>query len=130
MTIQTARQFAVTAVVIACFAIGSAFSKGKEGVPSFGRSVHIAAGETVDEDVVCFGCSVTVDGTLDGDTVTFGGRIRVGDNGHITGDAVAVGGSVYLGERAEVGGDSVAVGGRLERAPSAVVHGEAVSTPF
>jgi hypothetical protein len=118
------------AALVTALATGTAFAKGKNGFPSFGQSVHVPAGQTLDEDVICFGCSVTVDGTLDGDIVTFGGGIHVGYNGHVTGDAVAVGGSVELGDATEVAGDAVAVGGQLRRAPTAVVHGEASSTPF
>src|SRR5438067_1084971 len=129
MNHQNTRTIATLIALVATFGTGAAFAKGNE-VPSFGHSIHVAAGQTLNEDAICFGCSVIVDGTLDGDIVAIGGSIRVGDHGRVTGDTVAVGGSVHLGDGADVAGDAVAVGGRLDRAPTAVVHGEASSTPF
>ena len=129
MNPQKIRRIANLLAFVATFGTGAAFAKGNE-VPSFGQSIHVAAGQTLNEDAICFGCSVNVDGTLDGDIVAIGGSIRIGDHGRVTGDAVAVGGSVHLGDGADVAGDARAVGGRLERERTAVVHGEASSTPF
>ncbi len=129
MNRQNIRTIATLIAFVATFGTGAAFAKGNE-VPSFGQSIHVAAGQTLTEDAICFGCSVNVDGTLDGDIVAIGGSIRIGDHGRVTGDAVAVGGSVHLSDGADVAGDATAVGGRLEREPTAVVHGEASSTPF
>jgi len=63
--------------------------------------------------VVCFGCSVSIDGARVGrDVVALGGNVSITD-GHVGRDAVAVGGSVALHGHAFVGRDASAAGGSL-----------------
>lgn len=122
-----------------------AAATAQEDRVQFGRDVVIEAGETV-ADVVCFGCSVTVEprGTVNGDIVTFGGSLRVegpvgGDivtfGGDITldapvgGDITTFGGHVRLGPLAVVGGNVSSSGGRIDRDPNAAVGGSVETRP-
>jgi hypothetical protein len=91
----------------------------------FGMPILVEAGETIG-DAVCFGCSITVHGTVEGDLVVMGGQAIV--EGRVTGDAVVIGGRMTLREQARVDGDAVAMGG-LDRAPGAVIGGEVVAMP-
>lgn len=85
--------------------------RNREEVVRIGGSVHVAADERVDGDVVAVGGSVRIDGEVDG-------------------DVVAVMGSVNLGPEATVYGDVVAVGGSVHKAPGAEIHGELVEAGF
>jgi hypothetical protein len=87
---------------------------------SVGNSVHIAADESA-RDVVCIGCSITLDGEAFGDLVAVGGSVSVTGLAH--GDAVAIGGSVDVGEHAEVDGEATAVGGTVNVENGGQVHG-------
>lgn len=90
-----------------------------------GNSLHVEAGETV-QDVVVMGGSLSVDGTVDGDAVVIGGPGTV--NGEVTGDFVVVGGPAKLGPEAHIHGDVALVGGSLSRDPNAVIDGEVSHT--
>lgn len=92
----------------------------------FARSIVVASDEQAN-DVVCFACSIQVDGEAWGDAVAIGGSVRV--NGRVEGDAVAVGGSLTLGPESEVGGDATVVGGSINRRPGASVGGEVSVSP-
>ncbi len=87
---------------------------------SFGNSVHIAEDESA-RDVVCIGCSITMDGEAFGDLVAVGGSVSVTGLAH--GDAVAIGGSVDVGSDAEVDGETTAVGGTVNVEEGGQVHG-------
>jgi hypothetical protein len=87
---------------------------------SVGNSVHIAEDESA-RDVVCIGCSITVDGEAFGDLVAVGGSVSVTGLAH--GDAVAIGGSVAVGSTAEVDGEATAVGGTVNVEEGGQVHG-------
>lgn len=86
----------------------------------FGSSVYVGADEVVDE-VVVFGGSAVVDGTVDGDATVFGGRLEI--NGTVERDATVIAGALALGPHSEVGGDVSVVGGSLNRDPGAVIGG-------
>ena len=75
-------------------------------------------------DTVCIFCSIRMAGTC-GDAVAIFGNIVV--DGAVNGDAVSVGGGIKLGEDASVGGDAVAIGQGVYRHPNAVVKGQTVS---
>ena len=77
---------------------------------SVGDSIHLREGETANE-VVCIGCSVTIDGETAGDTVAVGGTVRV--TGKVGGNAVAVGGSLKVEDGGVIEGDGVSVGGSV-----------------
>lgn len=110
-------------VALGVFAQGCAIDEGEDRI-NFCNSTTVAAGETA-YDVVCIGCSIRVDGTIEGDAVAVLGNITV--NGTIEGDAVAAGGDLTLGPGAGVGGDAVAVGGYLVADPTASFGGEVVN---
>jgi hypothetical protein len=93
----------------------------------FGKDIVLEPGRSA-TDLICFGCSIRVRGTVLGDAVAFGGNIDV--DGSITGDAVAMGGAVRLGPTASINGDAVGVGGGVELAPGSKVQGEVTSTTF
>jgi cytoskeletal protein CcmA (bactofilin family) len=52
-----------------------------------GRAVLIPAGEVVHNDLVVFGPSVRIDGTVEGDLIAFTRSLNV--TGHVTGDVIA-----------------------------------------
>jgi hypothetical protein len=88
------------------------------------RPIVVEAKE-VTEDVVCFSCSVTVRGIVQGDIVTFGGEVTL--VGTATGDVVAMGGGIHLAPTAHVRGDAVALGGYVEASSSAKIEGDKTS---
>lgn len=90
---------------------------------SFGRSIHVEAGETTG-DTVCIGCSVTVSGHVEGDAVAVGGSVTVESGGQVGGSAVAVGGKVRLESGATVEQDAVAIGGSVQAEDGATVEGQ------
>lgn len=90
-----------------------------------GSSLHVKAGETV-QDVVVMGGALSVDGTVEGDAVVIGGPGTV--DGEVTGDFVVVGGPAKLGPNAHIHGDVALVGGSLDRDPDAVIGGEVSHT--
>lgn len=71
-----------------------------------GPRSHVRAGEEV-EDVVAFGASIRVDGTVRGDATAFGGDVTIGPTGVVQGDAVSLGGRVILEDGARLRGDRV-----------------------
>jgi cytoskeletal protein CcmA (bactofilin family) len=73
-----------------------------------GSEVTIAAGETVQGDLVASGGTVRVDGRVDGDLVASGGRVDV--TGTVTGDVLAAAGSTTIA--GDVGGDVRAATGQ------------------
>ncbi len=92
----------------------------------FGKDIVLEQDKTA-TDLICFGCSIYVRGTVRGDAVAIGGNIDV--DGSITGDAVAMG-ALRVGPTAAVTGDAVGAGGGVELAPGAKVQGEVTSTRF
>jgi hypothetical protein len=131
------------ALLLAFFVYGSARQACAEGdVVRFGQRIHVAEND-VAGDVVCFFCSVQVDGRVNGDVVAFFGnvhvkgqaqhdlvdffgRIHVEKDALVGEDLVSVLGSVQIGENASVGQDLVALFGFLNVAESAVVGGDRV----
>lgn len=89
----------------------------------FFQSINIGPDDHVGQ-VVCMFCSVHMAGTAD-EVVSILGNVII--DGTVNGDVVTVGGGLKLGEDANIGGDAVAVGRGLYRHPNAVIKGEAVS---
>jgi hypothetical protein len=87
---------------------------------SMGNRIEVDENEDAG-DLVCFLCSVRVDGSSE-DVVVFGGRAVI--SGTVKGDLVDIGTGVTLGEDAVVNGDLVAIGGRVSRNPGAVLKGD------
>ncbi len=74
-----------------------------------GHGTTVPAGETVRDDLVLAGNSITVDGVIDGDLYAFGETITV--NGQINGDLISAGRLVII--RGKVGGNLRAAGQHL-----------------
>jgi hypothetical protein len=79
-----------------------------QDISSFGAPVEVAAGQTVN-DAVAFGFPVRVEGTVDGDAVSFGADVVITSTGEVRGDAVSFGGRVQIEEGGVVHGDRVAL---------------------
>jgi hypothetical protein len=109
--------------LLVCLSV-AAFAKDDDRV-QFNRSITVETDETVNGDVVCIGCPITVLGHVTGDAVSIGSSIRA--EGSVDGDAVAVGGSIQLGPTAHIGKDVTTIGGTLQRDPAASVGGEVES---
>jgi hypothetical protein len=73
-----------------------------------GSDIHVEQDEVVRGDVTAIRGDITVDGTVHGDVVSFGG-------------------GVYLNATARVDGDVVCIGGELHEEPGAYVSGERVT---
>jgi hypothetical protein len=89
----------------------------------FFQSIDIGPDDHVGQ-VVCMFCSVRVAGSAD-EVVSIFGNIII--DGTVNGDVVTVGGGLKLGEDASISGDAVAIGRGLYRHPNAVIKGQAVS---
>jgi cytoskeletal protein CcmA (bactofilin family) len=63
-----------------------------------GPNASIAAGETIDNDLIVFGNAARIDGTVKGDVIAFVQDLSV--NGHVTGDVIV------FAQRARVGGQA------------------------
>ena len=92
---------------------------GSEERIMFGQDIVVAEDEVLGE-VVCFGCSIHVKGTVTREAVAIGGDLEI-DN-LVEGEAVAIGGNVAV--NGTVGGEIVAVGGDVDLFPGAVAGSE------
>ncbi len=75
-------------------------------------NVYIPKSDTIRDDLVTRGGSITVDGVVEGDVAALGGTIAV--NGKVKGDIAAFGGGVTVAENALVDGKIAAFGGSIE----------------
>jgi anti-sigma factor RsiW/cytoskeletal protein CcmA (bactofilin family) len=107
----------------------------------------VPAGQTIDDTLLAFGQTVSIDGDVNGDLLAFGRVVTI--RGHVTGDVItggetveiqgSVGGSVYAGGRGVtikqtsvkrnlyVGGQSVSVETGVEIAGNAATAGDTVN---
>lgn len=92
---------------------------------SWGTDIYVAKDQVVERDVVCFGCSVHVDGSVGRDVFALGGNVYV--DGSVGRDATALGGNLHLGSGSSVERDATAVGGSLDRSAGATVGRNATS---
>jgi hypothetical protein len=76
---------------------------------SFGGNVTVEEGETV-KGAVVFGGNLDVLGTVTGDAVCFGGRLKLGPHAVVRGNAVNFGGNAEIDPGAKVHGDTVRAG--------------------
>jgi len=120
-------------------------ARADEDIVHFGNSIHVSK-DTTAGDVVCFFCSVHIDGKVNGDTVVFFGdvdlegsskhdvvnffgSVHAGNNSSIGEDLVNFFGSVRLGENVSVGSNLVVMFGGLQAAQSASVGEDRVLFP-
>lgn len=95
-----------------------------EPTVQIGRSIHIKAGESVQDLVVVFGDAL-VDGTVNGNLVVVFGEARV--NGKVEGEAINVGQGLILGAHAVIGDNAIGVLGGVEQAEGSKVGGHVES---
>jgi cytoskeletal protein CcmA (bactofilin family) len=101
------------AVVVLAAALAlspAAAAQGSElaGKVRSGRTVTVAAGETVQGDLLASGGTVRIDGRVDGDLVASGGQVVVA--GTVTGDLLAAAGATTIS--GQVDGDARVASGR------------------
>jgi hypothetical protein len=123
---KSRNRLAILAALICLFAPLAARAEGRD-IVQFGDNIVVHEGEEV-HDVVCFLCSIEVDGTVHGDMVAFLGNIHV--RGHAERDAVVFLGNISLAENAVIDRDAVVLAGSLRTAPGAVVGNNRVDFPL
>jgi hypothetical protein len=99
--------------------------------------IYIGKADTINDDVVTKGGSITVDGMVNGDCVAFGGGVTV--NGTVMGDVATFGGASVVAGRIKgdvatfggaasidgtVSGDVAAFGGMVKLGPASSVGGD------
>src|SRR5207302_8734162 len=91
--------------VLAHAALGAQRSFSQDLV-SAGSNISLGPNDSVGRDVVCFGCSVDINGAQVGrDVVAFGGSVTI-NNGRVGRAVFAPGGNVTLHGNAFVGRDA------------------------
>jgi hypothetical protein len=113
-------------LLLAGFVVPRAHASSSDRV-SFFHDIVVSDNEEA-EDLVCFLCSIRVDGKVSGDTVAFLGSVHV--KGEISGDVVSFLGGVAMGDEARIGGDCVSFGGPLRKGQDASIGGDTVQFPF
>jgi hypothetical protein len=94
---------------------------------SFGSNIHIVVGQTA-RDVICVGCSVLSEGTVERDLIVIGGNADI--RTAVGRDAVVVGGNLHLGSKATVARDLVAMGGTSTEDPGSTVGRDRTAVGF
>jgi hypothetical protein len=138
--------------LLALFLCAAAFTaaatplRANQDAVQFFNNIDVTPDNPV-HDVVCFFCSVNVQGKASGDIVVFFGGVRLNgeadhdvvnffgnvnatDDSSIGGDLVSFFGSVRLGQNVSVGKDVVAMFGVVHAPASASVGGDRVSFPL
>jgi hypothetical protein len=114
----------ILALLMSVLCCGAAFAhSGDNDHVRFGSDIRVGQDDTAG-DLVCFFCSVEVDGRA-GDTVVFFGDVRVNGTAN---DVVLFGGTLDIGDNAEVH-DPVVMGGRIHASSAASIKGERVVFP-
>ena len=82
-----------------------------------GSDIHIGQDEVVRGDVTAIRGDITVDGTVHGGVVAFGGDVYLNPTARVDGDVVCIGGELHEEQGAYVSGERVTAlsGGRGER---------------
>jgi len=93
----------------------------RDGVVRFGGSVTVEKDEHIAGEVVVFGGTARILGTVEDELVVFGGTADV--QGTVEGDVSVVGGTLKLGPRSVVEGDVSIAGGSLQREAGSRVVG-------
>lgn len=92
----------------------------------FGKDIHVAAGQNVQDDLTCFSCSIYIQGNVAGDVTAFKGKIVIEGPAQVAGDVTTIVGDVVVGPETKIAGDVTAVGGGIQRAPDAQISGDVV----
>lgn len=92
------------------------------GIVRFGGTVRVEKDERVSGEVVVFGGTARILGTVEDELVVFGGTADL--QGTVEGDVSVVGGTLKLGPQSVVEGDVSVVGGSLQREPGSRVDGK------
>ncbi len=114
--------FAALAVLL--LTAGLTAQDKSHGIPErvqWGGSITISPQETV-SDATCFGCSVYVRGTVNGDVVAFFGNVVI--TGDVRGDVTTFRGDIRLDDEGRIEGDLATFSGRLVRSPQSSIGGE------
>ena len=98
-----------------------------DGRVVFGGSFTLAAGETLDGDLLVFGGSATLEesSTVTGSVFLMGGNLN--SAGTIFGDLALMGGNANLQAGAVVQGDVSTFGGNVNRDPGARIEGQVIT---
>jgi hypothetical protein len=105
-------------IAIGFFATGGVFAGVAIGIAESGpdnseaeENFTLEAGDVHEGDLVVFGNSTDVKGTVDGDLVVIGGAADVA--GKVTGSLVVFGGTADLESTAEIDGELIEIGGSI-----------------
>ena len=104
-------RFLVALLALVCLLVPSLALAGNADRVSIGHPVTVAAGETLEGDVVVIGADARVDGVVRGDVVVISGTLTLGPDAQVGGDAVHLLGALDQAEAARVGGSTVSVDG-------------------
>ncbi|MFT4111401.1 hypothetical protein [Silvibacterium sp.] len=116
--------YAAFTALLFCVAAHSAHAEGDR--VSFLHDIQVSNDEQA-HDLVCFLCSIHVEGPVHGDTVALLGSID--SNAPMHGSAVVILGSIKLGPNAHVEEDCVAVLGAVFQQQFNQVSGDTVQIP-
>ncbi|MGE0393504.1 MAG: hypothetical protein AB7I25_06620 [Vicinamibacterales bacterium] len=94
----------------------------RDGIVRFGGSVTVEKDERVSGEVVVFGGTARILGTVEDELVVFGGTADL--QGTVEGDVSVVGGTLKLGPASVVEGDVSVAGGSIQREPGSRVDGK------
>jgi hypothetical protein len=120
------RRWLLLLCVVALFNFSTARAHADQDQVHFLHDIVVHDGETA-HDLVCFLCSVQVDGSAH-DVVTFLGSVHV--RGHVEGDTVDFLGNVILEQDASIGGSLVVFGGDVHGRGSGSVGKDSVVFPL
>ncbi len=118
----------VLAVLIA-LPFQGVLAKGFSEGPIFGSNFTLKSGETLNEDLVVMGGSVSIEKSalVNGAVVLFGGSLTL--DGEVNKDVVVLGGAVKLGDGSRIHGNLVTFGSALSRESGAKIDGDVISKP-
>lgn len=94
----------------------------RDGIVRFGGNVTVDKDEHVAGEVVVFGGTARILGTVEDELVVFGGTADL--QGTVEGDVSVVGGTLKLGPQSVVEGDVSVAGGSIQREPGSRVDGK------
>ena len=102
-------------------------ARGLADGPIFGSNYTLKSGETLSQDLVVVGGSVSVEknATVNGAVVLIGGSMTM--DGEVSKDVVVIGGAVKLGAETHIHGNLVTYGGPVNRDPAAKVDGDVIN---